>query len=87
MNLFSAFVVWLIIWWLTLFIILPIGVRGQAEEGDVVEGTEPGAPHKLDIKKKFIQTTIIGTILWALTCGLIISGIIDWAMLQNLFKR
>jgi predicted secreted protein len=87
MNLFSAFVVWLIIWWLTLFIILPIGVRGQAEEGDVVEGTEPGAPYKLDIKKKFIQTTIIGTILWALTCGLIISGIIDWAMLQNLFKR
>jgi predicted secreted protein len=87
MNLFSAFVVWLIIWWLTLFIILPIGIRGQAEEGDVVEGTEPGAPHKLDIKKKFIQTTIIGTILWALTCGLIISGIIDWTMLQNLFKR
>lgn len=87
MNLFSAFVVWLIIWWLTLFIILPIGVRGQAEEGDVVEGTEPGAPHKLDIKKKFIQTTIIGTTLWALTCLLIISGIIDWAMLQNLFKR
>ena len=41
MNWFSAFVVWLIIWWLTLFIILPIGIRGQAEEGDITEGTEP----------------------------------------------
>jgi len=87
MNLFSAFVVWLIIWWLTLFIILPIGVRGQAEENDIVEGTEPGAPHRLDIKKKFIQTTIIGTILWVLTCLLIMSGVISWSMLENLFKR
>jgi len=87
MNLFSAFVVWLIIWWLTLFIILPIGIRGQAEEGDIVEGTEPGAPHKLDIKKKFIQTTIIATGLWGLTCLLIVSGIIRWDMLAKLFNR
>lgn len=87
MNLFSAFVVWLIIWWLTLFIILPIGIRGQAEEGDVLKGSEPGAPHTLDIKKKFIQTTIIASVLWVLTCLLIVSGVIDWAMLQNLFKR
>jgi len=55
MNLFSAFVVWLIIWWLTLFIILPIGVRGQAEENDIVEGTEPGAPHRLDMRLKTLS--------------------------------
>jgi predicted secreted protein len=87
MNLFSAFVVWLIIWWLVLFIILPIGIRGQAEEGDIVKGSEPGAPHTLDIKRKFIQTTIIASVLWMLTCILIVSGVIDWNMLQNLFKR
>lgn len=87
MNLFSAFVVWLIIWWLVLFIILPIGIRGQAEENDIVEGTEPGAPHTLDIKRKFIQTTIIASILWAFVCGLILTGIINWDMLGNVFKR
>ena len=87
MNPFSAFVVWLIIWWLVLFIILPIGIRGQAEEGDIVEGSEPGAPHKLDIKRKFIQTTIIGTIIWVLVCALIVSGLVSWDMLGNLFKR
>ena len=87
MNLFSAFVVWLIIWWLTLFIILPLGIRGQAEEGDIVEGTEPGAPHTLDIKKKFIQTTIIASAIWLLTCALILSGVISWDMLAKFFKR
>lgn len=87
MNIFSAFVVWLIIWWLTLFIILPIGIRGQAEEGDIVEGTEPGAPHQLNIKRKFIQTTIIATVLWVLVCILILTGVIDWDMLGSVLKR
>jgi len=86
-NIFSAFVVWLIIWWLTLFIILPIGIRGQAEEGDIVEGTEPGAPHQLNIKRKFIQTTIIATVLWVLVCILILTGVIDWDMLGSVLKR
>ncbi|GGX57604.1 hypothetical protein GCM10011309_03260 [Litorimonas cladophorae] len=87
MNWFSALVVWLIIWWLVLFVILPIGIRGQAEEGDVVEGSEPGAPHTLDIKRKFKQTTIIASILWVLTCGLIVSGLLSWEMLGSFFQR
>lgn len=87
MNWFSAFVVWLIIWWLVLFIILPIGIRGQAEEGDIVEGSEPGAPHTLNIKRKFIQTTIIASVLWLLTCALILSGAISWDVLVKFFDR
>lgn len=87
MNWFSAFVVWLIIWWLVLFIILPIGIRGQAEEGDIVEGSEPGAPHKLDMKRKFTQTTIVATILWLLTCAMILSGVISWETLGRFFNR
>jgi len=87
MNWFSALVVWLIIWWLVLFIILPIGVRGQAEENDIVEGSEPGAPHTLDIKRKFIQTTIIASILWVVACGVILSGLVSWDGLARFFNR
>jgi predicted secreted protein len=87
MNWFSALVVWLIIWWLVLFIILPIGIRGQAEEGDIVKGSEPGAPHTLNIKRKFIQTTIIASVLWVLTCGLILSGWVSWEMLGDFIQR
>ena len=87
MNWFSALVVWLIIWWLVLFIILPIGIRGQAEEGDIVKGSEPGAPHTLNIKRKFIQTTIVASILWVLTVALILSGLISWDALAGFFNR
>ena len=87
MNWFSAFVVWLIIWWLVLFIILPIGIRGQAEEGDIVKGSEPGAPHKLNMKRKFVQTTLIASVLWVLACALIMSGIVTWESLGRIFER
>jgi len=86
-NLFSAFVVWLIIWWLVLFIVLPIGIRGQAEEGEIVKGSEPGAPLKPNMKRKFIQTTIAATIIWVLVCALILSGLVSWDMLGAFFNR
>ena len=84
MNLFSAFVMYLIVWWLTLFMILPIGVRGQAEENDIVEGSEPGAPVNSDMWRKVKLTTIIGTILWVLVCTIIITGIFNWDDLARL---
>ena len=40
----SAVVVFAISFWFCLFIALPLGVKSQEESGDVVPGTEPGAP-------------------------------------------
>ncbi len=81
MSPFSIFVVYLLIWWVTLFGVLPMGVRGQAEEGDVVRGSEPGAPVKSDMRRKVIVTTIIATIIWAIVCAVIISGVFSWETL------
>ena len=33
-----------VLWWLCLFIVLPFGARNQEDAGEVVRGTEPGAP-------------------------------------------
>ena len=54
-----GFVVVLIItWWVSFFIVLPIGVQGQFEDdGDVVEGSEAGAPKEPMLKKKAIWAT------------------------------
>ena len=35
--------IYFIIWWTTLFAVLPFGVRNQIDEGQVTPGTEPGA--------------------------------------------
>lgn len=83
MSPFSIFVVFLLIWWLTLFAVLPMGVRGQAEEGDVVRGSEPGAPVDSQIKRKLKITTAVATVIWLAVCAVIWSGVVSWDMIAD----
>jgi predicted secreted protein len=52
---------YLVIWWLTLFAVLPWGVR-RTEQSDV--GHDPGAPANPMLLKKAIATTIIAAVIW-----------------------
>ncbi|GAB4528316.1 MAG: DUF1467 family protein [Amphiplicatus sp.] len=79
MNLASAVVVYVIVWWTVLFAVLPWGVRGRWEaEDDGVAGAEPGAPVRPELKKKLLWTTAIATPIWAVAVAIIMSGIIDF---------
>ena len=50
-----------------LFSVLPIGVTSHAEAGiDKGDGGDPGAPVDPKLKKKFVTTTIVSTILWVI---------------------
>ena len=60
----NGLVVFLIVWWLVIFLTLPIGVRSQEEEGEVVEGTEPGAPVAPNLRKKAWWTTVATSCFW-----------------------
>jgi predicted secreted protein len=53
------FAVYYIVWWVTLFAVLPFGIRSQHEAGEVAEGTEAGAPEKPAIPRKLIITTLV----------------------------
>ena len=44
MSVTSAFAIYFVVWWLTLFLVLPFGIRSQSEAGDHVPGSDPGAP-------------------------------------------
>lgn len=74
MSWFSGFAIYFVIWWVTLFIILPHGNRSQAEEGDVILGTDPGAPLKSRLPQKLLLNSILAGILlaiyWILTSWL-----------------
>ena len=54
----SALVVFTIGWWVVFFAVLPIGVKGQWEDGSTVEGTEEAAPKEPMLKKKALWATI-----------------------------
>ena len=44
MSITFGLAIYFILWWLVLFAILPLGVQSQLESGEVVPGTEAGAP-------------------------------------------
>jgi predicted secreted protein len=52
-----------VIWWILLFAVLPFGVRSQSEAGEVVAGSEPGAPSVPALREKAIWTTLIAAIV------------------------
>ncbi|WP_375260923.1 DUF1467 family protein [Palleronia sp.] len=79
----SAIVLYAVVWFMVFFVILPIGLRTQGDEGEVLQGTHAGSPAHFPLKRKLIQTTIWGTLIWALIAGVILSGRItvedfDW---------
>ncbi|HZL01438.1 MAG TPA: DUF1467 family protein [Caulobacteraceae bacterium] len=67
MGIPTAIAIYLTIWWTALFAILPLGVRSHAEMGiPVPGGGDPSSPVNPNLKRKFITTTWVSAILFAI---------------------
>lgn len=69
MAIVSGIVVFVCVWWVVIFCVLPIGLSTQYEQQD--ENAMPGSPATLDIKKKFLITTIVSIVIWCVIYALI----------------
>lgn len=65
MTFFSAFAVYFVIWWVTLFAVLPFGLRTQDEEGDIVPGTTESAPSHFRPLRVIFSTSVVAAIIFA----------------------
>ncbi len=73
----TAFIVlYAVIWFMCLFIALPLRVTTQNDTGDVIPGTAPSAPVDAMMWRKARWVTVIATAIWAVVCGIILSGAI-----------
>lgn len=61
----TVIAIYFLIWWITLFAVLPFGVRSQHEGEDFAQGTDPGAPILARIGMKLVWTTIVASIVFA----------------------
>lgn len=64
MSVTTAIAIYFLIWWITLFAVLPWGVRRQADN-EFVPGSDPGAPAVPALGKKLIWTTIVASVIFA----------------------
>ena len=62
MSFTGSLVIYVIIWWVVFFAILPIDVNRQKTYK--IEGEDPGAPENPKMLKKFIYCTGITTFLF-----------------------
>ena len=83
MGITSAIVLFAVVWFMTFFIVLPLRLTTQGEDGDVVPGTHQSAPADAQIGRKARITTYWAVPIWAVLATVILSGWIsvrdiDW---------
>ena len=66
MGIVTSVAIYFVIWWTVLFVVLPIGMRSQVDEGEVILGTAHSAPARFSLAKIALRTTIAASLLFAL---------------------
>ena len=64
MSITGLAIIYIIIWWIVFFAILPIDVERQ--KSIKIDGEDPGSPENPKMLKKFIYCTVITTVLFTL---------------------
>jgi predicted secreted protein len=73
----TSIAVYLTIWWTVLFAVLPLGTTTHAEAGiDKGDGGDPGAPVDPRLKKKFLTTTWVSAVVFAVLWLVIHFGLV-----------
>ncbi len=75
----SAVAIYFIIWWMTLFVVLPFGVKNATETGENIEGgNDAGAPVKHGLAWKALVTTVLAAMIYA---------VVYWALVNNVLEH
>ena len=70
MSITGGIIIYVNLWMIIFFMVLPFGITNQIDSPDYQKGTDPGAPVESRIKKKILITTIITTIIFSLIFAL-----------------
>lgn len=82
MSWVAGLFVFVILWWLVLFTVLPWGIR-PPEEGEREPGEMAGAPRRPRIVLRLGITTAIAAVLWVVAYFVISSDLISFRELEK----
>lgn len=77
MGWISGTAVYIVIWWLVIFMVLPWGVR-PVEQSDIEKGHAASAPLRPHMLRKIVATTILSAIVWLIVYVVMESGAISF---------
>lgn len=77
---FTLIAIYLTVWWIVLFAVLPLGARSHHEAGvDAPGGGEPGSPLALNVRRKILTTTWVSAVVWAFVVAAAEFALRGWA--------
>ena len=80
----SILAIFVLFWTISLFLVLPLGVRTSEEEGAAVQpGQAESAPHSFSLLRAALRATIVASILFGLfyanyRFGWVTIEMLDW---------
>jgi predicted secreted protein len=84
MSTTTVIAIYFLIWWVTLFAVLPWGVDNQEESGDVTPGTDPGAPAIHRVWSKLGWTTLVATVIFGMLYVAYTRSLIPYDLLMTI---
>jgi predicted secreted protein len=72
--------VYIVVWWVVLFAVLPWGVQRQENPEP---GHDPGAPRVTHLKAKLLVTTLITFVIWGIGIFLFVHYHLSLTMLER----
>ena len=88
MTIGAALVLFAVVWFMTLFLVLPFHQPSQGDKNDVVPGTSPSAPANPQLGKRAIIVTAISLVIWVILVSIIATDAISletiniWSCIQ-----
>ena len=78
MGITGSIIVYVLIWWIIFFSVLPVGIQSNKEKfKEKIEGVDPGAPINPKIGKKFLITTLITSIIFIVIYYLVETNLLN----------
>ena len=75
MNFVSGLLLYVLIWWVLIFVMLPLGIK---KNSNPAPGLATGAPRRARIKKKLVITTLASMVVWGVVYGLVSLKVVDF---------
>lgn len=77
MTIGAALVLLAVVWFMTLFVVLPLYQPSQGDKNDVVPGTSPSAPANPQLGKRCLIVTAVSLVIWGMLTLIISTGAIS----------
>jgi predicted secreted protein len=87
MQIGSVIALYFVIWWVTLFAVLPFGIVRARDAASAPSGSDPGAPATVRFARIAIVNSIVAAVVLAIFWVVYVENWFDLAVIDEITRR